>query len=134
MKCRPLLVKNAQIKSASLLNPLPLYLHTYVWPFLAIWPAFLAIYLSEERYTKYINGSEWTTVWAGSISSLQALIWLMTKWNVNVDALFTSTTARDVRNAKLIKVIPVTNAGSAEICKLLRDRVRGYSFPYDLTY
>ncbi|KAL9130394.1 MAG: hypothetical protein Q9217_001402 [Psora testacea] len=121
----PPLVKNAQIHSATLHNPLPLYLHTYVWPFLAIWPVFLAFYFSEERYSKYINGSEWTFVWAASIISLQSLTWLTTKWNVNLESLFTSTTARDVRSAKLIKVIPVTNAGSAEICKLLRDNIGG---------
>lgn len=32
--------------------------------------------------------------------------------------------AQDVASAKLIKVIPVTNAGSAEICKIDRDTVR----------
>ena len=31
--------------------------------------------------------------------------------------------ARDVPGAALIKVIPVTNAGSAEICKIDRDTV-----------
>lgn len=118
------LVQNGQIRSASLHNPLPLYLHTYIWPFLAIWPAFFAFYLSEERYEKYINGSEWTFVWAGSIFSLQALTWLTTKWNVNINALFTTVNAGDIRNAKLIKVIPTTNAGSAEICKLERENVR----------
>ncbi|MCJ1451057.1 hypothetical protein MMC28_001391 [Mycoblastus sanguinarius] len=122
---RPPLVKNPQIQSATLHNPLPIYLHTYIWPFLAIWPAFFAVYLSEERYNTYIAGSEWTFVWAGSIFSLQALTWLTTKWNVNLDSLFTSVTAKDVLSAKLIKVIPVTNAGSAEICPLLRDHVGG---------
>lgn len=128
MNNRPPLVKNAQIQAATLHNPLPLFLHTYVWPFLAIWPAFLAFYLSEERYAKYINGSEWTTVWAGSIASLQILTWLTTKWNVNIDTWFTTTTTKDFANAQLIKVIPVTNAGSAEICKLIRDNVRGLDF------
>lgn len=116
-------MKNPQIQSATLHNPLPLYLHTYIWPFLAIWPAFFAIYLSEERYNTYIAGSEWTFVWAGSIITAQSLTWLTTQWNVNLATLFTSTTAKDVRNAKLIKVIPVTNAGSAEICPLLRESV-----------
>ena len=120
---RPQLVKNSQIKSSSLHNPLPLYLHTYIWPFLAAWPAFLAIYLSEERYTRYINGAEWTFVWAGSIFSLQALTWLTTKWNVNISAFFTSTSTNDVQSAQLIKIVPVTNAGAAEICPLIRDRV-----------
>lgn len=118
------LVRNAQIQSATLHNPLPLYLHTYIWPFLAIWPAFFAVYLSEERYNTYIAGSEWTFVWAGSIVTAQSLAWLTTQWNVNLATLFTSVRARDVRSAKLIKVIPVTNAGSAEICPLLRDNVR----------
>ena len=85
---------------------------------------FFAFYLSEERYNTYIDGSEWTFVWAGSIITLQSLAWLVTKWNVNLDALFTSTKAKDVSSARLIKVVPVTNAGSAEICKLERDTVR----------
>jgi len=126
-RCRAPLVKNPQIQSATLHNPLPLYLHTYIWPFLAIWPAFFAIYLSEERYNTYIAGSEWTFVWAGSIITAQSLAWLTTQWNVNLATLFTSVTARDVRSAKLIKVIPVTNAGSAEICPLLRDSVGNIS-------
>ena len=112
---RPPLVNNAQVQSATLHNPLPLYLHAYIWPFIALWPAFFAFYFSEERYKRYIDGSEWTFVWAGSILSLQILTWLTTKWNVNLDSLFTSYTTGDVRNAKLIKVIPVANDGSAAI-------------------
>ena len=120
---RPPLVDNSQIQSATLHNPLPLYAHAYAWPFLFIWPVFFAVYLSEERYNTYIAGQEWTFVWAGSIITLQSLAWLSTKWNVNIDAIFTTTRARDVPNAGLIKVIPVTNAGSAEICSLERDKV-----------
>ena len=116
-------MNNAQVKSATLHNPLPVYLHTYVWPFLAIWPAFLAIYLSDERYKQYIDGFEWTFVWAGSIVSIQALTWLTTQWNVNLNSLFTSYTVKDLRSAKLIKVIPVVNAGSPAICNLQRDNV-----------
>ncbi|KAL8822994.1 MAG: hypothetical protein Q9191_006282 [Dirinaria sp. TL-2023a] len=81
--------------------------------------------LQYQRYSKYIDGSEWTFVWAASITTAQSLTWLTTKWNVNVDALFTTTKAVDVRSAKLIKVIPVTNAGAAEICRLSRDTVGG---------
>lgn len=117
------LVDNPQIRSATLHNPLPLLLRAYIWPFVLIWPVFFAVYLSEERYNDYIGGSEWTFVWAGTIFSLQSLTWLTTKWNVNLDAAFKSTNVKNVENAKLIKVIPVTNAGSAEICKILRDTV-----------
>lgn len=49
----------------------------------------------------------------------------MTKWSVNIRALFTTTETKSVDSAKLIRVIPVTNAGSGEICKLVRDRTGG---------
>ncbi|WEW58390.1 putative cation-transporting ATPase 1 [Emydomyces testavorans] len=49
----------------------------------------------------------------------------MTKWNVNIDALFTTVGAKSVDDAQLIKVIPVTNAGSAEICCLDKEYTGG---------
>ncbi|TID20530.1 cation transporting ATPase [Venturia nashicola] len=119
------LVDNPQIKSASLHNPLPLSLHTYVWPFLIAWPIFLAFYLSPERYEKHINGQEWTFVWTTAIFSVQALIWLTTKWNVNTRALFTATKSNNVSSATLIKLVPVENAGSAEIVPLVRENING---------
>ncbi len=121
----PPLVDNPQIKAATLHNPLPLALHAYIWPFLALWPIFFAFYLSPDRYERHLQSSEWTFVWSGAIVTIQALTWLTTKWNVNLKALFTTTTARDVRTAQLVKVTPVANAGSAEICPLKRDVVGG---------
>ncbi|KAK4985034.1 putative cation-transporting ATPase 1 [Elasticomyces elasticus] len=119
------LVDNPQIKSASLHNPLPFALRLYVWPFLIIWPIFFAFYLSDERYEKHIQSSEWTFVWSGAIVTVQSLIWLMTFWNVNLRTLFITTKASEIRSAKLIKVIPIANAGAAEICPLQRDNVGG---------
>ncbi|KAF1850776.1 cation-transporting ATPase 4 [Cucurbitaria berberidis CBS 394.84] len=119
------LVDDPKIQQSSLHNPLPLQLHTYVWPFLIIWPAWSAIYLSTERYEKYIQSSEWTFVWVATILTFQSLFWLMTHWNVNLKSAFTTTSARDVRSAQLIKVHPIKNAGAAEICKLVRDNVGG---------
>ena len=125
MSYRAPLVDNPQIRSASLHNPKHILLHDYVWPFLGIWPAFFAVYLSQERYDQYINGQEWTFVFSGTIFTLQSLIWLTTFWNVNVRALFTAVRAYDVKSAKLIKVIPDANAGAAEICDIERDQVGG---------
>ena len=64
-------------------------------------------------------------MWSGGIITVQALVWLMTKWNVNLKALFTSTSAKDIRSARLVKVLPIANAGTAEICTLKRDNVGG---------
>ncbi|KAL3496791.1 hypothetical protein BJX62DRAFT_192959 [Aspergillus germanicus] len=119
------LVEDPQIKYASLHNPIPTQLHVYVWPFLIIWPTFFAFYLSPERYDTYIQGQEWTFVWSGSIITLQSLLWLMTKWSINVRTLFTTTSARSPDSAQLIKVIPEANSGSAEICRLVRDTLAG---------
>ena len=117
------LVDNPQIASATLHNPLPLSLHTYVWPFVIIWPIFLRYYLSPDLYEKHIQSSEWTFVWCGTIITIQSLVWLCTHWNVNLKSLFTSTKAKSVETAQLIKVLPITNAGSSEICKIIRDNV-----------
>ena len=120
------LVDNAQIKHAELLRPLPLYLHTYVWPFAFIWPVFLRYYLTQELYDQYIGGEEWTFVWCAAIITVQSLFWLSTHWSVNLDARFKAKKAKDINDAQLIKVLPIANAGSGEICKLVRDKVRGW--------
>lgn len=122
MAHRAPLVNNAQIKSASLHNPLPLALHPYIWPFIIVWPIFFAFYLSDERYEKYINGQEWTFVYAGAIFSVQTLLWLMTFWSVNIRSLFTASSAKSVRDARQVKVIPVENAGAAEFCDIVKNR------------
>ena len=102
----------AEIKSASLHNPLSIFLHAYIWPFIFLWPAFFSVYLSAESYEKYINGQEWTFVFSGTIVTLQSLLWLMTFWDVNLRAWFTATRAKSVQDASLIKVIPEANAGA----------------------
>ena len=120
---RPPLIPHPQIASSTLLNPLPLYFHTYVWPFLAAYPAFLSFYLPKESYDKYIQSSEWTYVYLGSIMTFQALLWLSCHWSITIRALFTTTNAKRVEDAKLIQVMPVANSGSADICEIVRDKV-----------
>lgn len=46
---------------------------------------------------------------------------------MNLRSLFTSTSATKVEDAKLIKVIPITNAGSPDICEIVRDNVGSYA-------
>lgn len=123
MTHRPPLISHPQITSSTLLNPLPPYFHTYVWPFLAAYPAFLSIYLPKESYNRYIQSSEWTYVYLGSIVTIQALLWLSTHWSINLRALSTTTKTLRVEDAKLIQVMPVANAGSPDICELIRDKV-----------
>lgn len=122
MSYRAPLVDNPQIQSASLHNPRPLFLHAYILPFVFLWPAFFSVYFSQESYDKYINGQEWTFVFAGSIFTCQSLLWLMTFWNINLNAFFKTTRATRVGNAGLVKVIPKENAGGAEMCKIQRTK------------
>jgi cation-transporting ATPase 13A1 len=125
MSRRPSLVDDPQIQGATLHRPLPLSLHAYVWPYVILWPVFLAFYLSPERYDAHIGGQEWTFVFSGTILSAQILTWLTTKWSVDMLTLFTTTKAKDVRTASLIKVQPIANAGKAEICSLKREVIDG---------
>lgn len=117
------LVDNSQILSAELLSPLPWYLHLYVWPFVGLWSIFARYYLTTELYEKHIASQEWTFVWCGTIITLQSLVWLSTNWSVNLKGSFTATKAKSVDDAKLIKVIPIVNAGSPDICKIDREQV-----------
>ncbi|KAI1488546.1 cation pump, Ca2+ pump [Biscogniauxia mediterranea] len=117
------LVDNSQIQSAELLSPLPIYLHAYIWPFAIIWPVFARYFYTPELYEKYISSSEWTFVWLATIITSQSLVWLSTNWSVNLKASFTATKAKKVEEAQLIKVIPIANAGSAEICTINREKV-----------
>ena len=117
------LVDNAQIKHAELLRPLAFHFRAYVWPFVVVWPVFLRYYLTPDLYERHIGGPEWTFVWCGTIITLQSLVWLSTHWSVDLDARFTAAKVRHVDDAQLIKVVPVANAGSAEICRLVRDKV-----------
>ena len=114
------LVDSTVVQSATLHKSLPLLFHAYIWPFTFLWPAFLAFYLSPDRYETYIDGPEWTFVWVAGIGSVQTLLWLMTKWNVNFDALFTTSKAYSIDEAEYIKVIPVANSGAAAIVKIDR--------------
>ncbi|KAK5086529.1 putative cation-transporting ATPase 1 [Lithohypha guttulata] len=118
----PRLVDNDQVQRASLHNPLPIYLRLYVWPFTILWPIFCALYFDQDRYDDYIDGQEWTFVWVATISSLQALAWLSTKWSVNLDTAFTCVKASSVDDASLIKIIPIENSGAAGICKIEREK------------
>jgi cation-transporting ATPase 13A1 len=128
------LVDNPQIRSAELLRPLPLYLHAYIWPFAIAWPIFLRYYLTPDLYDKHIGGEEWTFVWCGTIITIQSLVWLSTHWSVHVRGRFTTSKASDVNDAELIKIIPIANAGTGEICKLVRDKVCIPALPQLATY
>ncbi|KAI1002509.1 Endoplasmic reticulum transmembrane helix translocase [Podosphaera aphanis] len=119
------LVDNPSIASASLHKPLPLYLHTYVWPFAIIWPIFFRYYLSTDLYDKHIGGQEWTFFWSGIIITLQSLFWLSTHWNVNLRSFFTSIPASNIQDAQLIKVIPKPNAGASDICEIISEHSGG---------
>ncbi|PWW73965.1 hypothetical protein C7212DRAFT_283852 [Tuber magnatum] len=120
-----ILVDSPQIASASLLNPLPPLFRLYTWPFLATYPAFFSIYFPSASYEKYLGSQEWTVLYFGTILSIQALIWLGCHWSIGWKAWITGIKVSRVEDAKLIKVIPVENAGSPDICELTRERSSG---------
>jgi cation-transporting ATPase 13A1 len=109
-------VSSPLVSRLTLHNPLPRWAHAYVLPFVPLYAAFGAIYFC--RYDEYIGSEEWTFVFFGSLLTLNALAWLCVHWSVSLRALFTTTTARSIDTASLVKVHPGPNQGKAEICRL----------------
>lgn len=105
-----------EIQEASLHNPLAVIARPYGWPFLVLYPALGYVYF--VKYDEWINGSEWTFVYLGTIVCLQILLWLMPFWNVEIKRTFTTTPAKTVQEASLIRVIPTVNNGVSEFCEI----------------
>ena len=84
---------------------------------------FIGVYVTPEQYDKYLQSREWVVVWVGAISTLQALTWLTTHWSVAMKTAFTSWKADNPRTAKLIKIQPIANSGSAEVVPIKHDQV-----------
>jgi len=110
------LVSSSLITRITLHNPLPRWAHAYILPFIPFYPLFAIIYFF--KYDEYIGSEEWTFVYFGSLITLNALTWLCVHWSVSLEALFTATKAKSVREASLVKVEPGPNQGKAEMCKL----------------
>ncbi|KAH0612515.1 uncharacterized protein H6S33_008895 [Morchella sextelata] len=116
------LVNSSQIASSTLLNPLPVLLRLYTWPFLAAYPALFSLWMRQESYDKYFQSQEWTVLYFLSTFGLQSLIWLGCHWSMGWRAFITGIKASRVEDATLIRIMPIENAGAPDICKLVRDR------------
>lgn len=120
------LVSSSLVTRITLHNPLPRWAHTYILPFLPLYPFFSIIYFF--KYDDYIGSEEWTFVYLGSLITLNALAWLCVHWSVKLEAAFTATKvystcnrlikAKSVAEATLVKVEPGPNQGKSEMCKL----------------
>lgn len=113
------LVDSLYVQEADLLVPKPLSARPYIWPFLIVYPLFFKAY--TQHYEKYIGGSEWTFVYLITVVSINALLWLMPHWNIDIDVKFNYTKVKSVSEASHIKVVPVPNSGSGEVCKISRE-------------
>lgn len=85
---RPL-VNSPQIASSQLLNPLPLPLRLYSWPFMAAYPALFALYWRQESYDLYFQAQEWTVLYFLGMFGVQSLIWLGCHWSMGWRAWIT---------------------------------------------
>lgn len=114
------LVNNPAVLAAELLVPRPLFARPYTAPFVLVWAFFLQIYLNH--YDAYVRGSEWTFVYVLGLSSLNALVWLMPYWNIDVAALFNYSKVSSISHAQFIKITPAQNTGVGEICPIRSQR------------
>ncbi|KAI8323143.1 hypothetical protein GQ54DRAFT_303580 [Martensiomyces pterosporus] len=111
------LVQAKAVKSATLHRRLPLFQHTYIWPFTFVYPAWLYIY--TLRYDDFLGSQEFTVLSLIIVFMSQALVFLMCQWSVNVRALFTCQKVDDPYEAELVKVIAADHLGKSAMCEML---------------
>lgn len=85
-------MQSDEIASVTLHKERPLLFHLYIFPFLFLYP--LLAYAYYVEYDRYIKSEEWTFVFTVLLTSVHALSFLVTRWDVGARALITSTTVR----------------------------------------
>ncbi|KAJ1914073.1 putative cation-transporting ATPase 1 [Tieghemiomyces parasiticus] len=112
------LVPSKSIERASLHVRLPRWQHLYAWPFLSLYPLWLAVYVSY--YDQYLGSVEYTFVSLGFLLVANFLTFLVGQWSVPIKARTTCQRTTDVNHADVILVTPVKHQGKSQLCPLHR--------------
>ncbi|KAI5478803.1 cation-transporting ATPase 4 [Pseudohyphozyma bogoriensis] len=111
-------VTSPDIKSLTLVTPLPFIARIYVGPWLVLYP--LAAYAFYGNYDKYIGSIEWSFLLAICLYGGHALSFLGTRWSIDLRSRGEARHVNDLRTANRIKILPHLHRGKAEIVQLER--------------
>ncbi|KAJ1963048.1 putative cation-transporting ATPase 1 [Dispira parvispora] len=112
------LVPSRSIRSASLHIRLPRWQHLYVWPYLALYPFWLNIYVNH--YNQYLGSTEYTFLSLGLLLVVHGLTFLAGQWSIPVKARTTCQRTTSVDKADVIQIIPIKDRGQGALCTLER--------------
>ncbi|KAG7928614.1 hypothetical protein KL925_000795 [Ogataea polymorpha] len=113
------LINSDTIESSQLLKRKPLVLKPYVLPFLAIYPVYYSLY--ANHYDKYFVGREWTFVYTLTLVSIHALVWLLPRWNLDVNVNFKYIRVDSLDEASHIFIRAKPSFGISEISEIKFD-------------
>lgn len=104
------------VQSVTLRSSLPLCLHGYVLPFIALYSLWLGAWFSGAVGSAY----ELFAIGVVVVALLQALTALSCLWSVSVRCALTTRCVRSPQRATLVQVVPTENNGGAELVPLQR--------------
>jgi cation-transporting ATPase 13A1 len=130
-------VASSEIASLELLNPLPGWLHLYVWPFAILYP--MATYAYVFQYEAWLHEEQANTfLLCLALFGSHALTFLATKWSATFRTRTTCLRVRpfqrsygagscllqtnSLKQATLVRVVPFKNQGHGEIVPLQKTR------------
>ncbi|EDO44726.1 predicted protein [Nematostella vectensis] len=108
-----------EIDYVKLYNLRPLVFHLYLLPFIPLYGAWLYTWLMIYGVSEYFEAG---LIAVAIIGLLQILSGLFCHWNVHVRSFFTCASESNPSRAKIIKVVPTANNGSAELINLHHDK------------
>ncbi|KAF7313779.1 Cation-transporting ATPase [Mycena chlorophos] len=111
-------VQSPDIARASLHVRLPLAAHLYAVPFLSLYP--LLAFAYYVKYDQWLVSEEWTFLACITLGSTHALSFLVTRWSGAARALITTTTAKSLKDADCIRIVPNQHRGQGEIVSINR--------------
>ena len=129
------------VREITLYRPLPVYLHGYVVPFLALYAAVL---LGWGQFYGLEENWEALLISLAAVALLNVLVVLSCVWSVHFRAFLTCKKVRvnrgrsrhitittptppqvNLSQAKVVKVVPTPNNGFPELVPLIRNKVWG---------
>ncbi|KAF7303745.1 Cation-transporting ATPase [Mycena indigotica] len=111
-------VESPDIARASLHVRLPFAAHLYAVPFLSLYP--LLAYAYYVKYDEWLVSEEWTFLACVTLGSAHALSFLVTRWNGGARAWITTNTAKSLKEADCIRIVPHQHRGQGEIVPLTK--------------
>ncbi|EIW70519.1 hypothetical protein TREMEDRAFT_43233 [Tremella mesenterica DSM 1558] len=126
-------IVSQEIEKISLHNPIPLKYRLYGLPFLSLYP--VLYYAYYHKYDTWVVSEEWTFIYCVLLFAGHALSFLATRWSSGIRARLSYTTARGLKDASKVRIIPQKGKGKGEIIPLDSQIPPGASEPtYSFIY